>query len=58
MPAQCQAWGKQWDQEWMLGCSCPYCSLPSSPLGGPWNFAFTVKFYPPDPAQLTEDITR
>ncbi|NXI37518.1 E41L1 protein, partial [Galbula dea] len=25
---------------------------------GPWNFAFTVKFYPPDPAQLTEDITR
>lgn len=26
--------------------------------GSPWNFAFTVKFYPPDPAQLTEDITR
>ncbi|KAM8728550.1 band 4.1-like protein 3b isoform 13-T14 [Acanthopagrus schlegelii] len=25
---------------------------------GPWNFAFNVKFYPPDPAQLTEDITR
>nr|XP_033819029.1 band 4.1-like protein 1 isoform X3 [Geotrypetes seraphini] len=25
---------------------------------GPWNFGFTVKFYPPDPAQLTEDITR
>ncbi|XP_039555489.1 band 4.1-like protein 1 isoform X11 [Passer montanus] len=25
---------------------------------GPWNFAFTVKFYPPDPSQLTEDITR
>ncbi|NXP09602.1 E41L1 protein, partial [Thinocorus orbignyianus] len=25
---------------------------------GPWIFAFTVKFYPPDPAQLTEDITR
>ncbi|XP_015736755.1 band 4.1-like protein 1 isoform X10 [Coturnix japonica] len=25
---------------------------------GSWNFAFTVKFYPPDPAQLTEDITR
>ncbi|XP_029328676.1 band 4.1-like protein 1 isoform X11 [Mus caroli] len=24
----------------------------------PWSFAFTVKFYPPDPAQLTEDITR
>ncbi|XP_061452180.1 protein 4.1 isoform X6 [Rhineura floridana] len=26
--------------------------------GGPWNFTFNVKFYPPDPAQLTEDITR
>ncbi|XP_066060524.1 protein 4.1 isoform X6 [Chamaea fasciata] len=26
--------------------------------GGPWDFTFSVKFYPPDPAQLTEDITR
>ncbi|XP_069935050.1 protein 4.1 isoform X49 [Oryctolagus cuniculus] len=26
--------------------------------GIPWNFTFNVKFYPPDPAQLTEDITR
>ncbi|XP_070619923.1 protein 4.1 isoform X8 [Erythrolamprus reginae] len=26
--------------------------------GGPWIFTFNVKFYPPDPAQLTEDITR
>ncbi|XP_038146816.1 band 4.1-like protein 3b isoform X15 [Cyprinodon tularosa] len=25
---------------------------------GPWNFAFNVKFYPPDPSQLSEDITR
>uniref|UniRef100_A0AAY4BHC7 FERM domain-containing protein n=1 Tax=Denticeps clupeoides TaxID=299321 RepID=A0AAY4BHC7_9TELE len=25
---------------------------------GPWNFSFNVKFYPPDPAQLSEDITR
>uniref|UniRef100_A0A8C5CZU2 FERM domain-containing protein n=1 Tax=Gadus morhua TaxID=8049 RepID=A0A8C5CZU2_GADMO len=25
---------------------------------GPWNFAFNVKFYPPDPALLSEDITR
>ncbi|KAM9536410.1 band 4.1-like protein 1 isoform 11-T19 [Salvelinus alpinus] len=24
----------------------------------PWHFAFSVKFYPPDPSQLTEDITR
>ncbi|XP_056101594.1 band 4.1-like protein 2 isoform X3 [Rhinichthys klamathensis goyatoka] len=23
-----------------------------------WQFAFSVKFYPPDPSQLTEDITR
>lgn len=27
-------------------------------LGEPWNFVFQVKFYPPDPAQLQEDITR
>ncbi|KAG8588513.1 hypothetical protein GDO81_006008 [Engystomops pustulosus] len=26
--------------------------------GAPWDFTFNVKFYPPDPAQLTEDITR
>ncbi|XP_036842540.1 band 4.1-like protein 3 isoform X2 [Oncorhynchus mykiss] len=25
---------------------------------GPWNFAFNVKFYPPDPSQLSEDISR
>lgn len=44
---------------------CPVCSPIGAVLnccllspGGPWNFAFTVKFYPPDPAQLTEDITR
>uniref|UniRef100_A0A4W6D5U2 FERM domain-containing protein n=1 Tax=Lates calcarifer TaxID=8187 RepID=A0A4W6D5U2_LATCA len=24
----------------------------------PWHVAFAVKFYPPDPSQLTEDITR
>uniref|UniRef100_A0A8C9LDH4 FERM domain-containing protein n=1 Tax=Pavo cristatus TaxID=9049 RepID=A0A8C9LDH4_PAVCR len=30
------------------------CSFP----GGAWQFAFNVKFYPPDPAQLSEDITR
>lgn len=28
------------------------------PPGVPWNFSFNVKFYPPDPAQLSEDITR
>uniref|UniRef100_A0A3P9NZP4 Erythrocyte membrane protein band 4.1 like 3 n=1 Tax=Poecilia reticulata TaxID=8081 RepID=A0A3P9NZP4_POERE len=26
--------------------------------GVPWNFSFNVKFYPPNPAQLSEDITR
>ncbi|XP_031439399.1 band 4.1-like protein 3a isoform X2 [Clupea harengus] len=26
--------------------------------GVPWNFSFNVKFYPPDPVQLSEDITR
>ncbi|KAI4791549.1 hypothetical protein KUCAC02_033935 [Chaenocephalus aceratus] len=26
--------------------------------GVPWNFSFNVKFYPADPAQLTEDITQ
>ncbi|XP_064408215.1 protein 4.1 isoform X9 [Latimeria chalumnae] len=26
--------------------------------GVPWNFTFNVKFYPPDPSQLSEDITR
>ncbi|XP_049421439.1 protein 4.1-like isoform X10 [Epinephelus fuscoguttatus] len=26
--------------------------------GVPWNFSFNIKFYPPDPAQLSEDITR
>ncbi|XP_033644706.1 band 4.1-like protein 3 isoform X3 [Asterias rubens] len=25
---------------------------------GPWMFYFNVKFYPPDPAQLKEDVTR
>ncbi|XP_060609347.2 band 4.1-like protein 2 isoform X14 [Anolis sagrei] len=24
----------------------------------PWMFTFNVKFYPPDPSQLTEDLTR
>uniref|UniRef100_A0A7N6B373 FERM domain-containing protein n=1 Tax=Anabas testudineus TaxID=64144 RepID=A0A7N6B373_ANATE len=26
--------------------------------GVPWNFSFNVKFYPPDPTQLSEEITR
>lgn len=27
-------------------------------LAEPWKFSFEVKFYPPDPSQLQEDITR
>lgn len=26
--------------------------------GAEYNFTFNVKFYPPDPAHLSEDITR
>lgn len=26
--------------------------------GAVYEFTFSVKFYPPDPAQLTEDLTR
>lgn len=26
--------------------------------GAVYEFTFNVKFYPPDPAQLTEDLTR
>lgn len=26
--------------------------------GNNWQFSFNVKFYPPDPSLLTEDITR
>uniref|UniRef100_A0A3Q2U5P6 FERM domain-containing protein n=1 Tax=Fundulus heteroclitus TaxID=8078 RepID=A0A3Q2U5P6_FUNHE len=28
------------------------------PFCVPWNFSFNVKFYPPNPAQLSEDLTR
>uniref|UniRef100_A0A3Q1JR05 Protein 4.1 n=1 Tax=Anabas testudineus TaxID=64144 RepID=A0A3Q1JR05_ANATE len=30
----------------------------SKEIRGNYNFTFNVKFYPPDPAQLSEDITR
>lgn len=30
----------------------------SKQVKGPWEFKFEVKFYPPDPTQLAEDITR
>lgn len=40
----------------------PYLSVSADSAllssGVPWNFSFNVKFYPPNPAQLSEDITR
>ncbi|XP_074549125.1 protein 4.1-like isoform X2 [Halichoeres trimaculatus] len=36
----------------------PVKELKKQVRGVPWNFSFNVKFYPPDPAQLSEDITR
>lgn len=36
----------------------PSHSCCNSSSDSPWHFAFAVKFYPPDPSQLTEDITR
>ncbi|XP_030630533.1 band 4.1-like protein 3 [Chanos chanos] len=36
----------------------PAKELKKQIANGPWNFAFGVKFYPPDPSQLSEDITR
>ncbi|XP_041824102.1 band 4.1-like protein 3a isoform X2 [Melanotaenia boesemani] len=36
----------------------PAKELKKQVRGVPWNFSFNVKFYPPDPAQLSEDITR
>ena len=37
-----------------------FCSIAIAAifLDGPWCFYFSVKFYPSDPAQLLEDITR
>nr|CAB3242814.1 band 4.1-like protein 3 [Phallusia mammillata] len=36
----------------------PNKSIKKQLKNGPWSFYFAVKFYPPDPAQLLEDITR
>lgn len=40
--------------------SLGHCLITASFLsqGANYNFTFNVKFYPPDPAQLSEDITR
>ncbi|KFV70910.1 Band 4.1-like 1, partial [Dryobates pubescens] len=66
--AVCPRCGRQGRGAWWLALGAALSSLqnwldPSKEIkkqirSGPWNFAFTVKFYPPDPAQLTEDITR
>ncbi|CAH2221818.1 cytoskeletal -like isoform X1 [Pelobates cultripes] len=47
-------WESQTGKVWLD----PVKDIRKQVLGGPWNFTFSVKFYPPDPAQLTEDITR
>uniref|UniRef100_H2YB48 FERM domain-containing protein n=1 Tax=Ciona savignyi TaxID=51511 RepID=H2YB48_CIOSA len=45
----------QTDQKYWLE---PNKSIKKQIKNGPWSFFFAVKFYPPDPAQLHEDITR
>uniref|UniRef100_A0A3Q0T3J7 Erythrocyte membrane protein band 4.1 like 1 n=1 Tax=Amphilophus citrinellus TaxID=61819 RepID=A0A3Q0T3J7_AMPCI len=35
-----------------------FADTDSQKVNSPWHFAFAVKFYPPDPSQLMEDITR
>ncbi|KAK4824824.1 hypothetical protein QYF61_019674 [Mycteria americana] len=43
----------------LLASTCLRLTIGHFPcLGLPWIFTFNVKFYPPDPSQLTEDITR
>lgn len=52
----------------LFSCSFPTCveyrfTMMSTasfcfPQGANYNFTFNVKFYPPDPAHLSEDITR
>ncbi|XP_063854387.1 band 4.1-like protein 1 isoform X2 [Scylla paramamosain] len=37
---------------------CPEKRVAKQVRGRPWEFEFQVKFYPPDPSQLAEDITR
>ncbi|CAM4695163.1 unnamed protein product [Leuciscus chuanchicus] len=39
-------------------CFCTSVALFTVHQNSQWQFAFSVKFYPPDPSQLTEDITR
>ncbi|KAM8976283.1 protein 4.1 isoform 3-T3 [Pelodytes ibericus] len=47
-------WESQTSKVWLD----PVKDIRKQVHGGPWDFTFNVKFYPPDPAQLTEDITR
>ncbi|KAA0706859.1 Band 4.1-like protein 1 [Triplophysa tibetana] len=47
------------ERKTLVRCSC----ISRNRMGtffkvGPWYFFFAVKFYPPDPSQLIEDITR
>uniref|UniRef100_A0A3B4U488 FERM domain-containing protein n=1 Tax=Seriola dumerili TaxID=41447 RepID=A0A3B4U488_SERDU len=41
-----------------VSCLCEIILSALCLSGVPWNFSFNVKFYTPDPAQLSEDITR
>ncbi|XP_078613964.1 protein 4.1-like isoform X36 [Branchiostoma floridae x Branchiostoma japonicum] len=43
------------DQKYWLD---PLKAIGKQIAGAPWVFGFNVKFYPPDPSQLQEDITR
>ncbi|XP_077991840.1 protein 4.1-like isoform X9 [Glandiceps talaboti] len=43
------------DQKYWLD---PVKDIKKQIRSGPWVFSFNVKFYPPDPSQLQEDITR
>lgn len=41
-----------------LSVQCPILLYLFVPVGGTWVFEFAVKFYPPEPSHLSEDITR
>ncbi|KAG2468613.1 E41L2 protein, partial [Polypterus senegalus] len=48
------SWVEGWQRNWLD----PAKEIKRQIRSLPWQFAFNVKFYPPDPSQLTEDITR
>ncbi|KAJ0022624.1 hypothetical protein NQD34_014758 [Periophthalmus magnuspinnatus] len=46
------------DQENNKNWLDPVKEMKKQVRGVPWSFWFSVKFYPPEPAQLSEDLTR